>query len=170
MNAPTFEQLLDISRDVGRQLLAARLTIATAESCTGGLVASTLTDVAGSSEYVLGGVVCYRNSVKEDMLRVHHGTLELHGAVSPETAAEMARGVRRLFGCDVAVAVTGIAGPGGGSPDKPVGLVYLHLSALNAQWGRKYIWPYDRTGNKRATVQAALELIQQYLEAECPAA
>jgi PncC family amidohydrolase len=164
MNPPTIEQLLECSRSIGRQLLAARLTIATAESCTGGLLASTLTDIAGSSEYLLGGVISYHDSVKQDLLGVGCDTLERHGAVSPETAAAMAEGVRRLLASDLAVAVTGIAGPGGGSPAKPVGLVYLHLSALGVEWSRRYVWPYDRTGNKRATVQAALALLQDYFQ------
>jgi PncC family amidohydrolase len=164
MNPPSIEQLLEASRSVGRQLQAARLTIATAESCTGGLLASTLTDIAGSSDYVLGGVISYTNAVKQSLLGVIAATLEQHGAVSPETAAEMARGVRRLLGSDLGVAVTGIAGPGGGSPEKPVGLVYLHLSAPGAEWTRRYVWPYDRPGNKRATVEAALDLVQQCLQ------
>jgi PncC family amidohydrolase len=164
MPPPSREQLSDASRRVGRQLLAAQLTIATAESCTGGLIASVLTDIAGSSDYVLGGVIAYRNHVKQRLLGVRAGTLEQHGAVSPETAAEMAQGVRRLLGSDLAVAVTGIAGPGGGSPDKPVGLVYVHVSAAGAEWGRRFVWPYDRSGNKQATVEAALDLVQQYLQ------
>jgi PncC family amidohydrolase len=164
MTPPSIEQLLEGSRNVGRQLLAARLTIATAESCTGGLLASTLTDIAGSSDYVLGGVISYSNSVKQNLLGVRPSTLEQYGAVSPETAAEMARGVRRLLGSDLAVAVTGVAGPGGGTLDKPVGLVYLHLSAPGAEWSRRNVWPYDRTGNKRATVEAALALVEQYLQ------
>lgn len=164
MTPPSLEQLLEVSRSVGRQLQAARLTIATAESCTGGLLASTLTDIAGSSEYVLGGVIAYSNSVKQNLLGVRPGALEHHGAVSPETAAEMAQGVRRLLVSDLAVAVTGIAGPGGGSLDKPVGLVYLHLSAPGAEWSRRNVWPYDRTGNKRATVGAALALVQEFLQ------
>ena len=164
MTPPTTEQLLEGSRSVGRQLLAARLTIATAESCTGGLLASTLTDIAGSSDYVLGGVISYNNWVKQNLLGVLPGTLEHHGAVSPETAAEMAQGVRRLLVSDLAVAVTGIAGPGGGTHDKPVGLVCLHLSAPGAEWSRQNVWPHDRTGNKRATVAAALALVQQYFQ------
>jgi PncC family amidohydrolase len=164
MQPPSIQRLLEGSRSLGGQLLAAGLTIATAESCTGGLLASTLTDIAGSSDYVLGGVICYSNAVKQNLLGVRPGTLAQHGAVSPETAAEMARGVRRLLRSDLAVAVTGIAGPGGGSPDKPVGLVYLHLSAPGAELRRREVWPYDRTGNKRATVEAALALVQQYLQ------
>ena len=92
MNPPSIEQLLEGSRSLGRQLLAAGLNIATAESCTGGLLASTLTDIAGSSDYVLGGVISYSNAVKQNLLGVRPSTLEQHGAVSPETAAEMVRG------------------------------------------------------------------------------
>ena len=164
MNPPSPQQLLESSRSLGRQLLAAGLTIATAESCTGGLLASTLTDIEGSSDYVLGGVISYSNEVKQNLLGVRPSTLAQHGAVSPETAGEMARGVRRLLASDLAVAVTGIAGPGGGSPDKPVGLVYLHLSASGAELSRREVWPYDRTGNKRSTVESALSLVLQYLQ------
>jgi PncC family amidohydrolase len=125
MTPPTSHQLLERSRSVGEQLRAARLAIATAESCTGGLIASTLTDLAGSSDYVLGGVVSYSNEVKQNLLGVRPETLEQHGAVSPETAAEMARGVRRLLGSDLALAVTGIAGPGGGSPDMKLVVLFM---------------------------------------------
>ena len=163
MNPPTIEQLLKTSCSVGQQLLAARMSIATAESCTGGLLTSVLTDTAGSSEYVLGGVIAYSNSIKQNLLGVGASTLQEHGAVSLEAAAEMAQGVRRLLGSDLAVAVTGIAGPGGGTAGKSVGLVYLHLSAAGAEWSRCNVWPYDRTGNKRATVDGALALILQYL-------
>lgn len=166
MNPPSIEQLLESSRVVGQHLLAAGLTIATAESCTGGLLASVLTDIAGSSDYVLGGVVSYSNSVKQNLLGVRPETLERYGAVSPETAAEMAQGARRLLGSDLAVAVTGIAGPGGGGPDKPVGLVYLHLSAPGTEWAERYVWPYDRLGNKRATVAAALALLHRLFAPE----
>ena len=153
---------------VGRKLLARGLTIALAESCTGGLLASTLTDVAGSSAYVLGGVVSYGNKAKMQVLGVKERTLTTYGAVSAETAAEMAQGVRRLLGSDLAVAVTGIAGPGGGSADKPVGLVHLHLSAPGAEWGERHVWPHDRVGNKRASVLAALELMMRYVEQSPP--
>src|SRR3990170_5624788 len=106
---------------VGLALKAHGWTLAVAESCTGGLVADRITDVAGSSEYFLGGVVAYANMAKERILGVRASTLESHGAVSQETAVEMAKGVRRAFGADLAVAVTGIAGPGGAQADKPVG-------------------------------------------------
>lgn len=154
---------VELSADVGRLLLARGLTIALAESCTGGLLASALTDVAGSSAYVLGGVVSYSNEAKMRLLGVQESTLLMHGAVSSQTAGEMAAGARQLFGSDLAVSVTGIAGPGGGTPKKPVGLVYLHLAARDIGWGKRYVWPYDRIGNKLASVEAGLEMIGRYL-------
>jgi PncC family amidohydrolase len=163
MTPPSPDDLLELSRAVGRQLAASQYTIATAESCTGGLLASTLTDLAGSSDYVLGGVVSYSNQVKRQLLGVRPDTLQEHGAVSPETAAEMAQGVRRLLDVQVGVSATGIAGPGGASPDKPVGLVYLHLSAPDREWGERHVWLFDRLGNKRASVAAALSLVLRYL-------
>jgi len=90
--------------------------------------------------------------------------LQAHGAVSAGTAAEMAQGVRRLLGSDIGLSTTGIAGPGGGTPDKPVGTVYLHLSAPDAEWGEHHVWPHDRAGNKLASVQASLDLLLRYLD------
>lgn len=118
---------------IGQRLRQLGLTVATAESCTGGLVSSLLTDVAGSSDYFLGGAVTYANSAKETILRVDAQVLIDHGAVSPEVAQIMARQVRHRFGANIGVAVTGIAGPGGGTPEKPVGLTYMHLSAADAE-------------------------------------
>lgn len=138
--------------------------MATAESCTGGLLASVLTDVAGSSAYMLGGVVSYSNHAKMRLLAVQDATLQTYGAVSAETAAEMAQGARRLLGGDIGLATTGIAGPGGGTPDKPVGTVYLHLSATGVEWGERHVWPHDRAGNKLASVQASLDLLLRYLD------
>src|SRR5512136_3481226 len=109
---------------IGQMLVERKLKLATAESCTGGLVGHRLTNVPGSSEYFEGGIVAYSYEAKERLLGVHHDTLYEHGAVSAETAIEMAHGVRRALGTDIGIAVTGIAGPGGGLPDKPVGLVY----------------------------------------------
>ncbi len=162
-NAPTLAQLRELSAELGRRLDDHHLTIALAESCTGGLIASVLTDIAGSSHYVAGGVVSYSNFAKMHVLGVRPETLEAHGAVSPETAQEMARGVRKLLQTDLAVSVTGIAGPGGGSPEKPVGLVYLHLAAEGVDWGEMHVWPHDRIGNKRASVAAGLRLALRYV-------
>ncbi len=164
MGPPSIEQLLELSRLVGQLLAAANFTVATAESCTGGALASTLTDIAGSSDYLLGGVVSYSNEVKLEGLGVRPATLQVHGAVSAETAAEMAQGVRRLLHSQLGISTTGIAGPGGGTSEKPVGLVYLHLSAPDAEWGERHVWPYGRLGNKRAAVAAALALVQRYLQ------
>ena len=118
---PIETAVLELCRERG-------LTLATAESCTGGLVAARLTSVPGSSDVFLGGVVSYANEVKTAALGVPEDVLAAHGAVSAETAAAMAEGARRRLDADVAVAVTGIAGPGGGSDEKPVGLVYVHAS------------------------------------------
>jgi len=163
-HAPTLAQLRELSAELGRLLDEQHLTIALAESCTGGMIASVLTDIAGSSHYVMGGVVSYSNFAKMHVLGVRSETLDAHGAVSPETAQEMARGVRSLLKTDLAISVTGIAGPGGGTPEKPVGLVYLHLAAEDVDWGEMHIWPYDRIGNKRASVAAGLRLALRYVE------
>ncbi len=163
-NAPTLAQLRDLSAELGAQLNERHLTIALAESCTGGMLASVLTDIPGSSHYVMGGVVSYSNFAKMHVLGVRPETLDTHGAVSPETALEMARGVRNLLQTDLAIAVTGIAGPGGGTPEKPVGLVYLHLVAGDVDWGEMHVWPHDRIGNKRASVAAGLRLALRYVQ------
>lgn len=149
---------------VGRLLRDAGLTLAVAESCTGGLVAHRITEVPGSSAYFLGGVVAYANEVKERLLGVRRTTLLEHGAVSPETALEMARGVRRLIGADLGVGVTGIAGPSGGTPQKPVGLVYVALVAPDGEWVEEHRWQGDRHANKALSAEAALELVRRYLE------
>ena len=117
---------------VGDLLASQQKTIACAESCTGGLLTSRLTDIPGSSAYVMGSIVSYSNEVKEKLVGVQHATLAAHGAVSEETAREMAEGVRRAVGTDVGLATTGIAGPGGGTAEKPVGLVY---TAASGPWG-----------------------------------
>jgi PncC family amidohydrolase len=147
----------------GRLLKERGLTLALAESCTGGLIGSLITDVAGSSDYFLGSAVTYAYGAKEDILRVSHETLLAHGAVSAETAAEMARGARRIFGADLAASVTGIAGPGGGMPGKPVGLVHIHLSAADAEIGERHVWHADRMGNKMLSAEAVLRLVMRYL-------
>lgn len=149
--------------ELGRLLRAHGLTLALAESCTGGLIGDLITDVAGSSDYFLGSAVTYAYSAKEGILGVRHETLLAHGAVSAETAAEMARGARRIYGADIAAAVTGIAGPGGGLPGKPVGLVHIHLAAADAEIGECHVWGADRMGNKRLSAEAVLALVIRYL-------
>jgi nicotinamide-nucleotide amidase len=138
-------------------------TLATAESCTGGLVAARLTDVPGASDVVAGGVVAYANHVKSRELGVPEELIAEHGAVSAEVAAAMAAGVRRQLGVDVGIAVTGVAGPDGGTEEKPVGLVYHHVSAPDGEHGHHFSLPADRdTIRSRATV-AALHLARRVL-------
>ena len=140
------------------------MTVALAESCTGGLVGHRLTEVPGSSNYFLGGIVCYSNSAKERLLGVSQDTLLAHGAVSAETALEMAQGARRELGADIGLSVTGIAGPAGGTPDKPVGLVYIALATPKGERCERHVWDSDRSGNKALSAEAALDLLQRYLE------
>ncbi len=139
------------------------LRLATAESCTGGMVAARLTDVPGSSDVVLGGVVAYANEVKTAELGVAEALLTAHGAVSAEVAAAMAAGVRSRLGADIGISVTGVAGPDGGTEEKPVGLVYFHVSSPDGEAGRQFSLPGDReTIRARATV-AALHLARTVL-------
>ena len=153
--SPIEEVVLELCRAGG-------LTLATAESCTGGLVAARITSVAGSSDVFLGGIVSYANEVKAAELGVAEEVLRAHGAVSPETAAAMADGVRARLGSDLGVAVTGIAGPGGATPDKPVGLVYVNaVGPGGARRAAKLNFPGDReTVRSRATV-ATLHLVSK---------
>jgi PncC family amidohydrolase len=149
---------------VGQMLAERKLKLATAESCTGGLVGHRLTNVPGSSEYFAGGIIAYSYEAKERLLGVHHDTLYKHGAVSAETALEMARGARRVLGADIGVAVTGIAGPGGGLPGKPVGLVYIALSARTYERVEHFVWDSDREGNKHHSSEVALAMLKEFLE------
>jgi PncC family amidohydrolase len=148
---------------VGQLLLKHKLTLALAESCTGGLVGHRITNVPGSSAYLMGGIVAYSYDAKELLLGVRHNTLYDHGAVSAETAIEMARGARRALGSDIGISVTGIAGPGGGLPGKPVGSVYICLSARDFERVEKFVWDKDRSGNKWASSEAALQMLRDYL-------
>jgi nicotinamide-nucleotide amidase len=155
---PLSEIVLDLLREHG-------WTAATAESCTGGMVAGRLTDIAGSSEAFAGGVVAYSNELKMSLLGVPAELLEAHGAVSAEVAEAMAEGARERLGADVAVSVTGVAGPGGGTEEKPVGLVYLHVASPAGGEGRRMEWPGDRgIVRARATV-AALQLLRAHVVA-----
>jgi competence/damage-inducible protein CinA-like protein len=140
-------------------------TAATAESCTGGMVAARLTDIPGSSEVFLGGVVSYSNALKHALLDVPEAVLAEHGAVSAETAAAMAEGARARLGADVAVSVTGVAGPGGGTPEKPVGLVYLHVASPGGGIGRRMDVPGDRASVRGRAAAAALQLLRAHLVA-----
>jgi nicotinamide-nucleotide amidase len=140
-----------------------RLTLATAESCTGGLVAARITSVPGASDVFRGAVVAYSNEVKEAALGVPAAVLREHGAVSAETAAAMAAGARARLGTDVGIGVTGIAGPGGGTPEKPVGLVYMHVTTPDASRGIEFSYPADRESIRRRATVAALHLARRLL-------
>ena len=154
------DELLALSSQVGQALLRSKATVCAAESCTGGLLLSTLTDVAGSSAYVPGGLVTYSNDAKMRLLQVREETLIAHGAVSEATAGEMARGALRLYECDYALSVTGIAGPGGGTAQKPVGLTCIGLAGPGGLLRvERHNWPSDRVANKRLSVAAALRLL-----------
>lgn len=151
----------DLAAAVGSLLRREGKSLAVAESCTGGMISALLTDVPGSSDYFLGGVVSYANSAKERFLGVSPATLAAHGAVSAEAAAEMARGARARFGADLAAAVTGIAGPDGGSEAKPVGTVFIALADADGEVGRRRFFGGDRAVVRRASALAALELIRR---------
>ena len=148
---------------VAETLFAQKKTIALAESCTGGLVTSRLTDVRGASAYLIGSVVCYSNEIKEKQLGVPHQTLLDYGAVSEPTARAMAEGIRRLNGTDIGVGVTGIAGPDGGTPEKPVGTVYIAVADKNETTCRLCHFTGNRTTIKRLVSQAVLNEIRNYL-------
>jgi competence/damage-inducible protein CinA-like protein len=153
---PVEELVLDLARELG-------LSAAAAESCTGGLVAARLTSIPGASDVFRGGIVSYDDDVKREQLRVPAEVLAAHGAVSAETAAAMAEGARAALGADVAVSVTGIAGPGGGTPEKPVGLVYLHVAGPGGEAARELHLPGDRDAVRGRATAAALHLLRELL-------
>ena len=148
----TAEKLVKRLTELGR-------TCGTAESCTGGGIGSAITSVVGSSAVFMGGVISYDNSVKQGVLGVSPETLASVGAVSPETAEQMAAGVRKLLKVDYAVSVTGIAGPGGGSAEKPVGLVWFGIATPAGVKTEKQIFPGNRAEVRTATVEHALSLL-----------
>jgi PncC family amidohydrolase len=150
------EAVLELSRTHGWML-------ATAESCTGGLVGARLTEVPGASDAYVGGIVAYSDDVKRAQLAVRAETLREHGAVSAETAAEMATGARHALAADVAVAVTGVAGPGGGTPDKPVGLVYITVDSPHGSSTEKLQIGGDRQTIREQATETALRLVHRHL-------
>lgn len=153
-----------LAAGVGRALLARAARLAVAESCTGGLVGARITGLPGSSRYLLGGVVAYHNSAKAALLMVPRGMLRRCGAVSAPVAAAMARGARRAFGAEVAVAVTGVAGPGGGTVGKPVGLVYVAVSGFGRTRCRLARFAGDRQRVRAQAADLALIMLLEHLE------
>jgi nicotinamide-nucleotide amidase len=154
---------MDEEKRVGRLLRQRGATLASAESCTGGLIGHLVTNVGGSSYYYLGGVMAYSNTVKQNVLGVRAETLETDGAVSASTAIQMARGVCRLLGADYGLSVTGIAGPTGATPGKPVGLVYIALTGPDVERCERHVWESNRTGNKMLSARRALQMLIEHL-------
>ncbi len=152
-------ELRDLAERLQATCLAAHLRVALAESCTGGRVADALTDVPGSSGYLAGGVVAYEDAAKTAILGVPRDALAAHGAVSAQVALAMAEGARARFAADLAVAVTGIAGPGGATPGKPVGLTYVAVADVTGNAVRRFAWSGEREANKASSAEAALELL-----------
>ena len=149
---------------VVRTLTERRQSLSTAESCTGGLIGSRITDVSGSSRCYAGGVVSYSNEAKSDLLGVPPAVIDRHGAVSPEVAELMARGVRERFGTDYGLSATGIAGPDGGTAEKPVGLVYVGLASPHGVSVERHMFTQNRLDNKLRSSQAALDLVRRHLQ------
>jgi len=153
----------DLAAVVLDALRAGRHRLGVAESCTGGMVAERVTSIPGASDSFIGGVVAYADVVKTAALKVPIETLEAHGAVSEETVRAMAEGAQRLFSADCTIAVTGIAGPGGGTPDKPVGTVWLATRVQTTTRAVKRVFPGDRDEVRRRAAQAALDLLRRLL-------
>lgn len=161
--ATDLADLVELARSVQARCVGRSLTVSTAESCTGGLVGHLLTEVPGASDYYAGGVVAYSDEMKRRALGVPGEVLARHGAVSAQVAVAMADGARGALATDLAVAVTGISGPTGGSAAKPVGLAYVAVADPEGHDVRRFLWPGDRTENKRDSARAALELLLERL-------
>jgi len=149
---------------IGEAFRKHNLTLATAESCTAGLIAHRITNVPGSSDYFLGGIVAYADTTKMRLLGVSQETLDRHGAVSEEIARQMAEGACRALDADIGLSVTGIAGPGGGTDEKPVGLTFIGVSGPRGTRLQRHVWDGDREANKARSATAALGMLSAYLE------
>jgi len=152
-----------LEEEIGELLRSQRMTIGTVESATGGLISHRITNVPGSSEYYLGSIISYSNEIKARLVGVKQESLARYGAVSPQVAREMAKGGRKLLGVDICIADTGIAGPGGATPGKPVGLFYLGLSHQSGTYSRKHIFLGNRLENKEQAAEMALFWVKEYL-------
>ena len=152
-----------MKNDIGSILVDKGLTISVAESCTGGLIGGMITDVPGSSRYFLGGIIAYSNQSKIEILNVSSKTIEEHGAVSDQTVREMAWGAKRVFNSSLGLAVTGIAGPEGGSIEKPVGTVFIGLAAEDRIFTAGYRFHGTRGEIKQETARMALDYLRRYL-------
>lgn len=156
-------ELDKLSQEIGDLLRQKGLTLGTVESATGGLISHAITNIAGSSDYFQGSVTSYSNEIKMKLIGVSAGTLEKYGAVSAEVAEEMAAGGRKMLGVDICIADTGIAGPGGATEGKPVGLFYLGLADSRGALSRRHLFSGDREQNKQNAAEAALMWLREYL-------
>jgi nicotinamide-nucleotide amidase len=152
-----------IEQEVGSLLREKGLTLGLVESATGGLMSHLITNVPGSSDYYMGSVTSYSNEIKVRVVGVKKETIERYGAVSPQVAEEMAQGGQKVLDVDICLADTGIAGPGGATPGKPVGLFYIGLSHKMGTYSRRHVFSGDREQNKRSAAEAALAWLREYL-------
>jgi PncC family amidohydrolase len=155
--------MASIEQEIGELLRRRGLTLGAVESATGGLISHRITNVPGSSDYYIGSITTYSNEAKMKLAGVSENTLARYGAVSPQVAEEMARGGRKTLGADICIADTGIAGPGGATPEKPVGLFYIGLAYGGKVLNRKHIFGQDREKNKQDAAETALEWLKEYL-------
>jgi PncC family amidohydrolase len=153
-----------VETTLGSLLCQKKLTLAVAESCTGGLVSDRITNIPGSSQYFMGGIVAYAYEAKVKLLGVSWDTLKAYGAVSRPVVLEMARGARQVLETDLAVSVSGIAGPGGETDEKPVGTTWIGLSTPEGEWARGFCWKGNRIENKAASAEAVLRIVLDYLQ------
>jgi PncC family amidohydrolase len=165
VSADDLTDVVELAARLGERCTRSGVTVATVESCTGGLIGHVITEIPGSSAYYLGGFVTYSDGQKIAAVGVPGDVLAAHGAVSAQVAMAMAVGGRERTGADVAVAVTGIAGPDGGTPQKPVGLTYVAVADGDGASVRRFTWTGDRADNKRRSAAAALDLVLERIEA-----
>jgi PncC family amidohydrolase len=158
--APTFDELVDRMAAIHDTLRRRKLTVASAESCTGGLLGAILTAHGGSSAYFRGGAVVYSNDAKEILADVAPQLIHSHGAVSSVVAGALARGARTRLDAKIGLGITGISGPGGATPGKPVGLTYVAVDSDKHSAVKKHLFSFDRAGNRLASVAAALDLLE----------
>ncbi|MFA5317520.1 MAG: CinA family protein [Dehalococcoidales bacterium] len=156
--------MADLAEEIGRLLRECQLTLGVVESATGGLIAHLITGVAGSSGYFRGSVTAYHNDIKTGIIGVKKDTINRYGAVSRQVVEEMARGGQKLLGVDICLADTGIAGPGGATPEKPAGLFYLGLAHSDNCYSQKHIFKGNRSENKLSAATSALDWLREYLE------
>lgn len=153
-----------LEKHLGQLFEGRDLWLAVTESSTGGLLGHLITNAPGSSKYFKGGVIAYANEVKADVLGVSSQTLDRFGAVSKETVIEMARGVRRILDADIGVAISGVAGPGGGTDEKPVGTTVIGMSALEQETTKSFVFPGERLDIKTQAAQSAIQMVINFLE------